>query len=377
MTKICHLTSVHRRYDTRIFLKECCSLSKFFETYLVVADGKGEEIKNNVRIIDVGLSHSNRFERMTKTTKKIYKTAKKLNCEVYHIHDPELIPIGLKLKKEGKKVIYDAHEDLPKQLLTKPYLNKSILKILSLFSKKYLSFALKKFDGLVAATPQIKKSIEIYNENTVNINNYPIIDEFILETNWELKKNEICYIGGISKIRGIEEMIRAMEKVEGVILNLAGDFENNKLKSFIQTLPAWERVNYWGFVNRSQVSKILLHSKIGIVLLHPVPNYINSFPIKMFEYFAAGIPVVASNFPIWKEIVENNKCGICVDPLNPEKIAEAINYLISNDKIAYEMGQNGKKLVLEKYNWSVEEKKLTDFYYKIVQNDISNKKYKI
>ena len=82
---------------------------------------------------------------------------------------------------------------------------------------------------------------------------------------------------------------------------------------------------------------------------------------------AAGLPVIASNFPLWKEIVEKNKCGICVNPLSPREIAAAINWMLQNPTDAAEMGRNGRKAVLEKYNWEAESKKLIKFYEEIFQ----------
>ena len=101
LVSVCHITSVHNRYDIRIFIKQCTSLqkSKKFNTHLIVSDGKKNEIKNHVQILDVGIA-KNRFERMFKISQKIYLEALRLDSHIYHIHDPELIPLGIKLKKK-------------------------------------------------------------------------------------------------------------------------------------------------------------------------------------------------------------------------------------------------------------------------------------
>ena len=106
---------------------------------------------------------------------------------------------------------------------------------------------------------------------------------------------------------------------------------------------------------------------MGLVTLHPLPNYKDALPVKMFEYMAAGIPVIASNFTLWQEIIEGNECGICVNPLEPRAINKAIQYLIDNPKTAQKMGENGRQAVKQKYNWAIEEKKLFLLYEKLLQ----------
>lgn len=361
MLKICHLTSVHPRYDVRIFHKECTSLVKYFDVSLVVADGKGDETITGIKIYDVGFENYGRLKRFFIVSKKIYKKAISLNCDVYHLHDPELLPVGLQLLKINKKIIYDVHEDLPRTILHKPYINFIIRPLVSRCIEFYENFASKKFSTIITATPFIKKRFVKINKNTIDINNFPIITEYDGNTNWKEKNSEVCYVGIISHIRGLEYIIEAVGECE-IKLNLAGEFENNAFKENLSNKKAWKKVLYHGKVGRDKVKDILSKSKAGLVTFLPLPNHINAQPNKIFEYMSASIPVICSDFPLWKEIVEGNRCGICVNPINPEEISGAIKYIESNDEISEEMGKNGKKAVEEKFNWKFEEQKLIGIY---------------
>jgi glycosyltransferase involved in cell wall biosynthesis len=342
-------------------------LAKRFDVSLICVNGVTKEI-NNVKILNVPVSFSGRLQRFTKVVDAVYKKALEVNADIYHLHDPELLRIATKLKKKGKKVIYDAHEDLPRQILSKPYLNKSVARFLSKIIERYENVIASKLDGIVTATPHIKERFLKINPNTENINNFPLLEE--LEFNQNplpfSERKSICYVGGIMNNRGIKEMINALQYIgPETQLELAGVFSPQTLLLESQKLENWKKVKYHGFIDRAKIIDLYSRSYAGLVVLHPTVNYQVSLPIKMFEYMAAGIPVVASNFPLWKDIIEKNKCGICVNPLNPEEIAEAVNYLYNNPKEAEEMGKRGKKAVLDKYNWTQEEQKLFEFYEKL------------
>jgi glycosyltransferase involved in cell wall biosynthesis len=366
MAKVVHLTSVHKRNDTRIFYKECLSLSKKYSSvYLVLNDGLGDEVKNLVNIIDLGIKSGNRLVRMTKVVYSLYKKALNLDANIYHFHDPELLLVGLLLKIKGKKVIYDVHEDVPRQILSKTWIPKILRKIISFLFNTLEKNIAKYFDAIITATPFIYNIFTKYNKNTYAINNYPILKTTNYnEYFWEKKKKSICYIGGITKIRGLKNVIKSLKNIDCKLV-LGGFFSNKFFEERLKSLEEWKKVNYKGFLNRKEVYDVFKYCLAGLVTFLPEPNHINSQPNKMFEYMSAGLPVICSNFKLWKDIVEGSECGICVNPLDPKEIAEAIRFILENPEKAKKMGENGLKAVKEKYNWEKEEKKLLEVYSKL------------
>jgi glycosyltransferase involved in cell wall biosynthesis len=177
------------------------------------------------------------------------------------------------------------------------------------------------------------------------------------------KQNKICFIGGISKIRGIRELVESLEFVD-VKCAIAGSFPET-FKSHLLKEKGWSNVEELGLINREESLKLKSESIAGVVTFLPLPNHVNAQPNKIFEYMASSIPVIGSRFPLWKEIIENNDCGICVDPQNPKEIAKAIQKIKDNPRMAKEMGERGKRQVKDVYNWNVEEVKLIELYIKL------------
>lgn len=365
--RICHFTSAHPSDDVRIFHKECVTLAEAgFQVYLVVANGK-EEVVKGVHIVNASVPASGRFSRILNTSRAVYRKALSLDADIYHFHDPELLPYALKLKRRGKKVIYDAHEDVPKQIMGKFWINKYLRKTVSVSFRAFENYIVKRLDHVLTATPFIRDRFLQVNPKTTDINNFPLLSELQEETSWKDKADEICYIGGLSQIRGIGELVDAMEQLPDIRLNLAGSFSQASFETFVRSKAGWKQVKAFGFVSRAETAGIMANSRIGMVTFLPLPNHVDAQPNKMFEYMSAGIPVIGSDFPLWRDILVKNDCGICINPEDPAAIAEAVRSLLSDDAKAFRMGQNGRKAVLEKYNWTAEGQKLIKIYQEILR----------
>lgn len=363
MRRVVHASTGHHRNEIRVHLKQCNSLAAAgFEVFFVVADGQGNEKIGDVTIVDSGRSTS-RLDRMFRATRRVYRKALALNADLYHLHDPELLPTGWKLKRRGKRVVFDSHEDVPKQILGKHYLHPLMRRLLSWGFARYERFVCSRLDGIVGATPSIRDKFASINPRSIDINNFPMVGELDAHVPWQNKANEVCYVGTIAQVRGVKELVRAMELTRsGVRLNMVGAYAEQEVEAEVRTYAGWARVNDLGVQDRRGVAEVLGRSVAGLVNLHPLANYLDALPIKMFEYMSAGIPVIASDFELWRQIVQGSDCGLCIDPMDPSAIASAIDYLAGHPDEARKMGENGRNAVLSRYNWALEEAKLVGFY---------------
>ena len=369
--EITHITSAHTRTDVRIFVKMCKSLvDNGYRVNLLVCDGLGDSTNHGVKILDC-FAPKNRYMRIFIAPFFVLLKAILLKSHVFHLHDPELLFVGLALRFCGKKVVFDSHEDFPEQILTKHYLNIHTRKLLSFLARIFEKNICKLLSGVVSATPYINSKFNKFGINCVNINNYPLSKEFEIDSNDRRNSSEICYIGDISSIRGSEIIIKSTLLTKNKVkLILCGHFHDSKNMELCKSLDGWNNVIYLGVVERKKVHEILSSSVAGLVTFLPTQNHINSQPNKLFEYMACGLPVICSNFPLWKDIVELENCGLCVNPLIEKEIAFAIDKIIEDSQLAKQMGEYGKRAILNRYNWSVELVKLLDFYNYLMQADV-------
>lgn len=365
MVKVCHVTSAHQRYDGRIFRKECTSLAKAgYTCYLIVNDDKPDEIKNSVHIVSTGLLIKSRKERFLKSHKYLYEKMEMVSADIYHFHDPDLLSLAYKTKKNGKKVIFDFHENVSEQIKDKKWLPSIFRKSVSSLYKKYEHHYVTEFDALITVSPNIGEYYRKLNFNTEIITNYPIIEKSYIEPTFDDKN--ICFCGGISEQWCHDTILDSIEKIDECNYILAGKGSKTYLDS-LKEKPGWEKVKYLGMIPFEKVAEIYQKSMAGLAL--NVSTQIGKEGslgnTKLFEYMLAGIPVICSDNRLWKEIITKYKCGIVVDPLNKKEIVTAIQSIFLEPEKAREMGKSGRRAVLKYFNWSVEEKKLCNLYQKL------------
>jgi glycosyltransferase involved in cell wall biosynthesis len=366
--KAVHMTSVHSALDARIFHKECRSLARAGFDMTVIGPHSGDQIEDHVRVKSIRQDRS-RLVRMTRTVWRVYREAKKQQADIYHFHDPELIPVGLLLRVSGKDVIYDIHEDVPKDILSKHYLPPWTRRMIAWTVGKLENSVARYFSALVTVTPSIAERFFPLNRRTIIVFNYPDQTEVVSRQDsqpWALRRQSVAYVGSITAQRAIREMVSAMSLLPqtlGATLELAGwESPENLCRDELLGHPGWARVQHHGLLDQPSTIRLLHEVRAGLVLFHPEPNHLEAMPQKIFEYMGAGLPVIASDFPFWRRILGDTDCAIFVDPLNPSQIAEAIEYILDHPAEAEAMGRRGQAAMLKLYNWDTEAKKLVTLY---------------
>ena len=369
MKKVVHVTTVHKREDIRIFEKECMSLHKAgYKISLIVADGKGDQVRNGVSVYDIGKAGS-RIRRLLYSSSKAYKKAISLDCDIYHLHDPELLSCCMRLKRRNKRVIFDSHEDIYANIREKKYIPFLVKPIVSFFVGLYQTNILKRLDGIISVSPHICQRLKKHNDNTIMITNYPIVrtEQNMTAAQQDKTKSDsaLVFAGGITNQWQHDIVLDALSFCSNVTYNLCG----SAYVDYLQTLkehPNWKNVNYLGLLAKNKVELLMLQSSIGIAILNYNRNVGGKTGslgnTKLFEYMEAELPFICTDFKLWQEIVDKYDCGLCVNPSDAQSLAKAINFLIANPEKAKQMGLNGRKAVESEYNWASQEVLLLSFY---------------
>jgi glycosyltransferase involved in cell wall biosynthesis len=371
--RVATLTTVHPRFDTRIFVKQVNTLASQLpvEMDYIVADGLADTRRfDNIAIHDLGRLTGGHVARAFKGPLRAFQLLRKLGPSIVHFHDPELIPLGLVLKGLGYKVMYDVHEDVPRQIQSKFWIPAPLRTPIAWVVSVTEWVAAKVFDAIIVATPKIAERFPAHK--TTIVQNFPIAAELDLTGQRHPAVGPPCfaYVGGLARVRGCRESVEAMailNQTHSARILFAGSFMPAAFRDQLIATPGWEYAESLGHLSRDGVRDTMRAAIAGLVTLHPEPNYIEAYPVKLFEYMAAGLPVIASDFPLWRSIVDGAKCGLLVDPLKPNAIAEAMRWILDNPVEAAAMGVRGRAAVETRYNWDSEATKLLATYERVLQ----------
>lgn len=365
------LTTVHSRTDTRVVLKQAHSLAAALpnKVIVVVADGEGPGVTEaGVEIRDLGFLGPGHVPRAVVGSMRAFAAIWRIDPEVVHFHDPELIPLGIALRMFGYKVIYDVHEDVPGQMRVSywvPSFARAPLAILAVLAEWIGS---RVFTAITPATTTIARRFP--PAKTVAIRNYILPEEMALPGSQPLEERPpaVVYVGGIAEHRGIRQVLAALERpaLECVRLELAGPMSPPDYGETLAQLPRWSAARYHGLLGRQGVAALIGSARVGLALHHPVPNKTDALPTKLFEYMSAGLPVIASDFPVLREIVNGASCGLLVDPYKPTEIGNAIQWMFEHPAEAAAMGARGAAAARSRYNWHDEARKLLDLYQRLL-----------
>lgn len=365
MIKVCHVTSVHIPEDVRIFHKECVSLAKAGYDVTLVQQGESYE-KNGVHISGFGARESNRLKRVLFTARRAYKKALAADADLYHLHDPELLPYGLKLKRMGKRVIFDSHEHYVTDIGRKPYLPGWAAACAARAYGRYERFVLRRIDGLIfPALKDGKNPFEGMCAHFAQVDNTPLLEELYDRYDRSVPKldRSVVYVGSLSYERGLTYSIRAAGRC-GCTLYLGGPYAMPADRTRAEALPEYSHVRYLGVLSRPQVLQTIQQCQVGLANALNVGQYnqYDNLLTKVCEYMSLGVPVILSRAPYNEKMVEKYRFGICVDPESVEEISGAVSWLLDHPEDARRMGENGRRAVKEEFNWGVEEKKLLALY---------------
>jgi glycosyltransferase involved in cell wall biosynthesis len=365
-SKVVHLTSVHGASDPRITDKECATLAQEGYEVVVIAPGPQHRLPASIRHREVRAPRS-RLERFFRTILEVYRAAIDERGDVYHFHDPELIGVGIALRLRGARVVFDVHEDLALDVHSKAWIHRAARAGVGAFATLVLRCAQRCFSAIVPATPSIADAFS--HRRTVVVRNYPRLERLRLNgaaRPFEQRPMTALYLGSITLARGVEQMVRAMSDARmpsQARLLLAGDFEDDALRAWVAALPGWKRVHAPGRIGEDRIGPALASARAGLVTLLPIPSFERSLPTKLFEYMAAGTPVIASKFLlVAREIIEEHACGILVDPRDSDEIADALIAIFSRVTEAEAMGRRGQAAVRGRYEWASEARQLVALY---------------
>lgn len=360
MKTVCQIATTQSRYDSRILFKQSASLVEAgFQVTIISADIIPEENYQGINIIPLDFVPKNRFQRFFKLYKPLLKKALDVNADIYQINGPENFKLALKLKKMGKKVVFDSREDHPANISEKKWIPLGFRKVVSYWYEDYEKRVLYKMDAVLTVTTYIYDRLKKINSNTHMITNYPIVGDDDNVPCEKIQEDAVCFVGTMSPVDKHDNVIKALSKTENTKYLIAYTEESkylNELRLLSKSLfTRDDRVELVSSMPHSELPKFHSRAKAGIAIRSYAANYGYKEGslgiIKFFDYLASGLPVICTDFKVWKDIIDEYNCGIYVNPYSVDEIAGAINFINNNPEKLKEMAKNARRAAVEKYNW--------------------------
>lgn len=361
-TRVVHVSSAHGPTDNRILRKEARALSDGGYDVHLVTRGPEQDIVPSVRHHTIENVPASRVARMVLGPLKASREVVRIKPDLVHVHDPELIPLAVLTRLlSGAKVVFDAHEDLPAQVMGKHYLPEILRPAVSQFARLLEKAAGSVLSGVVAATPAIARNFPAGKTRVVK--NYPWLEDYEtlpVRTDEDSSRTgtpfTFGYVGGMSRIRGIDQMIEATKGYKLILVGPVDEYAKAAIER------AGEHVEYAGVVTPDLVPGVIERMDAGLVLLEGLPNYRESIPTKLIEYMASGIPFIATDFPSWRDLVQRDDVGEFVNPSDISSVREAVVALAENRARAREMGARGRRVFEKNLTFDSQVAQLTAFY---------------
>jgi glycosyltransferase involved in cell wall biosynthesis len=373
--KVCVLTSVHPCFDVRIFEKQARSLSAAgYEVTLVGIADFEERFVEGIRVLGLPQPRSRALRPLNWW--RILRIAVRDRADLYHFHDPELLPVGVLIKMlTGRPAIYDVHENYPQDILTKEWIPGPLRQLISVVFRVFEDQAVKLMDGVVVVNQHLEQRFS-HKTRVATVRNYsrlePFLDSEVLANQGDSRTAPyFVYAGRVSDDRGIFECLRALKGLgdTGAQLLCAGRIghvTDEELRALLEDRQPGKPFEYLGLLPYDEIPGLFRKALAGLLCFQPTPNNLLGTPNKLFEYMTAGIPVIARDFPFIREIVGDADCGLLVQPDDTAQIASAMAHLLHHPEEAARMGENGFRAAREKYNWQLEEKKLLSLYEELL-----------
>lgn len=369
-----HVTTVHPRHDTRILYRECKTLSEAgFDVTLLVADGRGDAHVDRISIQDIGRSPGGRIVRVSWTNLRMLWRLLRTTGGVFHFHDPELVFCATILRWRGATVVFDVHENITQQIRNKQYIPAPFRSLLAL-GARLADKMIGRCHGVVLAENSYRPIYERARAETTTVLNLPRRDHFARfeKTDRSDLPNGILYVGGVSTARGMDVLADALTELDrrGVAftMHVVGR-EHGAIR-----WPEYRHGNVvsYGFLPIEEAYAISDQCRVGVSILQPIPNYLESYSTKIFEYMCIGLPFVTSDFPIYRDVADDSHAGICVDPTDAHAVADAIEKIFTSDALAAEMARNGVSATQARWNWQKEGDKLIALYRSLTKANPSS-----